>query len=98
MGSLNKTDLPDADGKSFPEADREFANLRELRWSKGLTAETCAGALGLDLYEFMCLERGRRRFTHRERAALAEILEVSAAELGAVIRSLPRPQVAQRSF
>lgn len=72
-------------------------SMRELRWSKGLTAEQCAAALDLELLDFMSLERGRSVFTESQRTALAELLDVSPADLVQVIQKLPKPRAARRA-
>ena len=72
-------------------------SMRELRWAKGVTAEQCAAALNLELFDFMSLERGRTVFTEDQRTALAELLDVSPADLVQVIHKLPKPRAARRA-
>lgn len=59
--------------------------LRHLRWARGLSLELCANAVGLSVRDFLAKERGRARFTAKEVAGLAILLDVEAEEMLRVV-------------
>jgi transcriptional regulator with XRE-family HTH domain len=63
-------------------ADRtEALSIRQLRWSRGLSLEYCARAIGVSLREFLAKERGRSGFSAREVADLASLFWMDVDEL-----------------
>ncbi len=67
-------------------ADRaEALSLRHLRWSRGLSLEYCAGAIGVSVREFLAKERGRTRFTAQEFTELASLFEMEVDALQRVL-------------
>lgn len=50
--------------------------LRRLRWSRGVSIEQCAAAMGMDVRQFVLKESGRSDFTPEEFAELALLLDL----------------------
>jgi hypothetical protein len=67
-------------------ADRtEALSIRELRWSRGLSLEYGARAIGVSVREFLAKERGQSDFTAREVAILASLFWLDVDELKRVL-------------
>ena len=59
----------------------EIQRMRQLRWSKGLSIDSCAAALNIETRDYLLKELGRERFSMEELSALATLLGAPPSSL-----------------
>jgi transcriptional regulator with XRE-family HTH domain len=71
-------------------------NIRTARHAAGITQEEASASAGISYRSFAELERGRGRPALMTLVAVAEVLDVSVADLVAVPEKKPRVPLAER--